>query len=126
MPALIELRAFPASGSRWHSPHDDSMYFAGRIGCSHASVLLCASATVVAAPCPRWHMVHPNWSSLCGMAGMRAEGLHVHVDEAGFFQTNVAARAAVDYAEFGQPDLLDPSLEVALQRDGIAAVANHL
>src|ERR1017187_5560533 len=49
--------------------------------------------------------------------GMRAEGLHVHVGEAGFFQTNVATRAAVDHAEFGQPDLLDPSLEMPLQGD---------
>ena len=57
---------------------------------------------------------------------MRAEGLHVHVSEAGLLQTNVAACTAVDHAELGQPDLLNPSLEVALQRDRIAAVTNHL
>ena len=43
----------------------------------------------------------------------------------GFFQSDVATGAAVDDAEFGQPDLLDAALEVALQRVGIAAVADH-
>src|ERR1700687_2622747 len=57
---------------------------------------------------------------------MRAEGLHVYVIEAGFFQTNMAARTSVDHSEVGQPDLLNPSLEMALQRDRIAAVTNHL
>src|SRR5262249_50347875 len=50
----------PGNAPRWHCPQEDSMYFAGRIGCSHAKELLCASATVVAAPWPRWHIVHPN------------------------------------------------------------------
>jgi hypothetical protein len=57
---------------------------------------------------------------------MLAEGLRAHIGEAGFFQTNVATRATVDYAEVGQPDLLNTSLEMALERDRIAAVANHL
>ncbi len=58
--------------------------------------------------------------------GMRTEGLHVYVVEACFLQTNMAARTSVDRAEVGQPDLLNASLEVALQRDRIAAVADHL
>ena len=58
--------------------------------------------------------------------GMRAEGLRAHVGEAGFLQTNVATRAAIDDAEVGQPDLLNLSLEMALECNRIAAVANHL
>ena len=46
---------------------------------------------------------------------MRAERLHIYVGEAGFFQTDVATCAAVDHAKIGQPDLLNSSLEVALQ-----------
>ncbi len=56
---------------------------------------------------------------------MRAERLVGNIREAGFFQSDVATGAAVDHAEFGQPDLLDAALEVALQRVGVAAVADH-
>src|ERR1039458_9078451 len=63
---------------------------------------------------------------LMGNRGMRPEGLRIHVGEARFFYTNVATGAAVDYAQVGQPDLLNPSLEMALQRVGVAAVADHL
>src|SRR5450755_2429204 len=58
--------------------------------------------------------------------GMRAERLHVYVVEARFFQANVATRAAVHHSEIGQPDLLNPSLEMALELDRVAAVAYHL
>src|ERR1022692_1643150 len=58
--------------------------------------------------------------------GMRSERLLVYVGEAGFFQSHVATGAAVNHAEVGEPDLLNPSLEMALQRDRIAAVGNHL
>ena len=57
---------------------------------------------------------------------MRAIGLVGNVGEAGLFQSDVATGAAVDYAEFGQPDLLNAAVEVALQRVGVAAVADHL
>ena len=45
--------------------------------------------------------------------------------KAGFLQSDVATRAAVNHAEFGQPDLLNAALKVALQRIGIAAIADH-
>jgi len=57
--------------------------------------------------------------------GMRAEWLVGNIGEAGLFQSHVATGAAVDHAEFGQPDLLNAALEVALKRIGIAAVADH-
>ncbi len=56
---------------------------------------------------------------------MRAERLGGDIGKAGFFQSDVAAGAAVDHAEFGQPDLLDAALKVPLQRVGVAAVADH-
>ena len=56
---------------------------------------------------------------------MRAERLRAHIGEAGFFHRNMATRATVHDVQAGQPDLLDPSLEVSLQRDRIAAVADH-
>ena len=58
--------------------------------------------------------------------GMLPERLRVHIGEAGFFQTNMATGAAVDHSEIGQPDLLNPSLKMALQGHSIAAIANHL
>ena len=57
--------------------------------------------------------------------GVRAERLGGNIRQAGFFQADVATGAAVDYSEFGEPDLLDAALEVALQRVGVAAIANH-
>src|ERR1700686_336427 len=56
---------------------------------------------------------------------MRAEGLIRNIRETGFFQPDVATGAAVYDSEFGQPDLLDPAVKVALQRIRIAAVADH-
>src|ERR1022692_80308 len=50
----------PVWFSKWHWPQPASMYLAGSSGCSHCSVALCASSTVVAAPCPRWQVVQPN------------------------------------------------------------------
>src|ERR1039458_10023910 len=58
--------------------------------------------------------------------GMRPERLRAHVGEAHLFHANVATGAAVDHAEVGQPDLLNPALKMALQRDRITSVADHL
>src|ERR1035437_3972672 len=59
----------PVWFSKWHCPQPASMYLAGSSGCSHCSVALCASSTVVAAPCPRWQVVQPNSVNLCGITG---------------------------------------------------------
>ncbi len=67
----------------------------------------------------------PELIELVGNDGMRAERLGGNIRQAGFFQPDVATGATVDYAKFGQPDLLNAALEVALQRVGIAAVADH-
>jgi hypothetical protein len=37
----------------------------------------------------------------------------------------MAACATIDYAKFGKPDLLYPTLKMTLQRIGLAAVANQ-
>src|SRR6266849_3482541 len=57
--------------------------------------------------------------------GMTAEGLSADIHETRFLQSNVARRAAIHHSEFGQPDLLDAVLEMALQGDGLAAAANQ-
>src|ERR1700688_4767134 len=57
---------------------------------------------------------------------MWTEGLRAYIIKAGFFQADVTTGAAVGHAQFGQPDLLNPALEMTLQRDRIAAVGNHL
>ena len=56
---------------------------------------------------------------------MLAKGLNANVVQARFFQSHVATGAAVGDAEFGQPDLLNAALKMALERDRIAAVADH-
>ena len=56
---------------------------------------------------------------------MRAKWLSRNVSERGFFQPNVATRAAIDDSEIWQPYLLNAALEVPLQSVGLAAVANH-
>src|SRR5580698_7074379 len=57
--------------------------------------------------------------------GMRAIGLIGNIGEARLFQSDVATGAAIDHAEFGQPDLLQAALKMPLQRVGVAAVADH-
>src|SRR6202007_250990 len=61
-----------------------------------------------------------------GNRWMRAIRLRGDIGEAGFFHSNVTGGAAVDHAQLGQPDLLNSSLKVPLQRVGVTAIANHL
>jgi hypothetical protein len=56
---------------------------------------------------------------------MLAEGLLIYVGKTGFVQSQVAGGAAVDDAQFRQPDLMNAGLESAAQADGISAIANQ-
>ena len=56
---------------------------------------------------------------------MLAEGLLSYVGKAGFLQAQVAGGAAVDDAQFRQPDLMNAWLEAAAQADCIAAIADQ-
>src|SRR3954468_12593012 len=51
-------------------------------------------------------------------------GLAGHITQADFFESNVATGTAVDHAQLREPDLLNSTGKVTLQRVGIAAVAN--
>jgi len=52
-----------------------------------------------------------------------AEWLLGNIGETGFIQSQVTRRAAVDNAEFREPDLMDAGYEPAAQADGISAIA---
>ena len=56
---------------------------------------------------------------------MFAERLQADVSETRLFQAYMAGRAAIHRSKFRQPDLLDITLEMALQGDGFAASPNH-
>src|SRR5579864_7113214 len=62
---------------------------------------------------------------LMGNHGVSPVRLPRHIGQSGFLQSNVATGATIDHPEFRQPDLLDASLEVPLQRVRFAAVADH-
>ena len=56
---------------------------------------------------------------------MLAEGLLIHIGKTRFFQSKMACRAAIDHAQFRQPDLVDAGLEAAAQADGVSAIADQ-
>ena len=56
---------------------------------------------------------------------MPAERLRADIGKAGFFQSDVAGRAAIDDSELRKPDLLDPVVEVALQCDRVSPRPNQ-
>src|ERR1700690_3821385 len=57
--------------------------------------------------------------------GMAAERLCADVGKAGLFQSDVAGGAAIDNAEPGKPDLLDPVVEVSLQCNRVSPGPNQ-
>ena len=77
------------------------MYRAGRIGCSHALVLLCASSTVVAAPWPRWHMDAAEFGQRVRNRRMRPEWLRLTSDRLALLQRDMTGGAAVHHAHSG-------------------------
>ena len=70
-------------------------------------------------------MTHPNPSSECGITGCLRKGCCVHVGKAGLLQAQVAGGAAIDNAQFRQPDLMNARLEAAAQADRIAAIVDQ-
>ena len=62
---------------------------------------------------------------LMGNDRMPAERLHAHICEAGFLQSHMASRTAIDHAEIWKPDLLNSALKMALQGNRIAAAPNQ-
>ena len=84
----------------------------------------CASSTVVAAPCPRWHITQPNSVEACGIGGCGRNGCATSASDASF-KPDVAGGAAVDYFQFRQPDLLHSSLKPPGERNAVAAVADQ-
>src|ERR1700758_768279 len=56
---------------------------------------------------------------------MPPERLGADIDEAGLFQAHMASGAAIDHPEFRQPDLLNSSLKMSLQRDCFSASPNQ-
>src|SRR5271165_6090152 len=54
-----------------------------------------------------------------------AERLLRHVPKAGFIESKVAGGAAVDDAQFRQPDLMNARLEPATQAHGISAIVDQ-
>ena len=56
---------------------------------------------------------------------MLPERLRADIGKTGFFQSNVAGRAAIDGSELWKPYLLDPGVKMALQCNRVSARSNH-
>jgi hypothetical protein len=56
---------------------------------------------------------------------MLPERLRADIGKTGFFQPDVAGRAAIDDSELWKPDLLDPRVKMTLQGDRVSARSNQ-
>ena len=56
---------------------------------------------------------------------MLSERLRADIGKTGFFQSNVAGRAAIDGSELWKPYLLDPRVKMTLQCDRVSARSNQ-
>src|SRR5208282_4649406 len=56
---------------------------------------------------------------------MLPERLHADIGQARFVQSDVACGAAIYDSELGKPDLLEPVMEVALQRYSVSPAPNQ-
>src|SRR5579863_2618748 len=57
--------------------------------------------------------------------GMPAKRLGRNIRQAGFLQSYVAGSATIDDSEAGKPYLVNPALEMALQRHRVSATSNQ-
>ena len=86
------------------------------MGCSQASVVSCASATSVAGPCPRWHIVQPQSRALCGIGGCARNGCGTELSaRLACVDALMASRAAIHNVHSRQPDLIDIRIVVRQQ-----------
>lgn len=56
---------------------------------------------------------------------MLSERLRADIGKTGFFQSNVAGRAAIDDSQLWKPYLLDPRVKMALQCQRVSARSNQ-
>ena len=70
-------------------------------------------------------MAHHASELLCGMGNRRmpTKGLRADVQQAGFFEPDMAGSATIDRTDFRQPVLLDSAMKMPLQGDRVTTPA---